>query len=237
MKALDGKSYGSIPHLSISKLNQQADKKVSEGEERILTVKTRDKYDFVIVTEKVDGTNIGVAKIYNNIVPVVRAGYDVLSSEYRHIRLFQDFVDQNFKRFNELLENGERICGEWMTKTMSLKYDVPHEPFISFDIFDINNKRILYNNFIERCKKFDIITAGLVSIGGPISISKAMLKLGGRGHHGCLETPEGVVYRCERKGRVEFLAKYVREHKIDGLLMDDDKEWNTWKNYNIINNY
>ena len=56
MKPLNRKSYGSIPHLLGSKLGA-TDKYVHEGQHRIMTEKTRDKHDHVIVNEKYDGSN------------------------------------------------------------------------------------------------------------------------------------------------------------------------------------
>jgi hypothetical protein len=61
MKPLNRKNYGSIPHLSNSKLGEK-DYFIGEGQERILTEKKRDKHDTILVFEKYDGSNVGVAK-------------------------------------------------------------------------------------------------------------------------------------------------------------------------------
>ncbi len=47
------KNYGSIPHLSNSKLGD-GDYFIGEGQEQILTLKKRDKHDIIIVSEKYD---------------------------------------------------------------------------------------------------------------------------------------------------------------------------------------
>jgi hypothetical protein len=39
---------------------------------------------------------------------------------------------------------------------------------------------------------------------------------------------EGVVYRVERKGVVDFLAKYVRPDKVDGKYLSGDPIWH-WR--------
>jgi hypothetical protein len=59
----------------------------------------------------------------------MRKGYDVRSSEWDFIRRFADFVADNASRFDGLLSDGERVCGEWMIKTHSLFYEIHHEPF------------------------------------------------------------------------------------------------------------
>ena len=69
MKPLNRKNYGSIPHLLGSKFGA-TDKYVNEGQHRIMTEKTRDKNDHVIVTEKYDGSNVGIAKVKRQITYV-----------------------------------------------------------------------------------------------------------------------------------------------------------------------
>ena len=222
-KPLNRKSYGSIAHLSNSKLNQQADKKIETGQELMLTKKVRDWKDLIIIQEKVDGSNICFAKIDNKIVALTKAGYEAKTSPYQFHHKIDDWLSDNYFQFHYLLNNDERICGEWMTKVHSLKYNLPHGPFIAFDIIDKNNKRILYLDFIKRTNSVNITTAGLVHIGQPLDVMRAMKKMS-KGYHGCLETPEGLVYRVEREGRVDFLAKYVRPGKIDGLYIKDEIE-------------
>ena len=59
---------------------------------------------------------------------------------------------------------------------------------------------------------------------------KNALKLLGSGIYGNPEKPEGVVYRVEREGRVDFLAKFVRSDKEDGKYLDTEL-WN--KGYSL----
>ena len=39
--------------------------------------------------------------------------------------------------------------------------------------------------------------------------------------HGALDPVEGVVYRVQRKGEIDFLAKYVRPDKVDGCYLPE----------------
>lgn len=75
-------------------------------------------------------------------------------------------------------------------------------------------------------------TPYLVSYGGPMSLKDSMSILGEYGKHGALDPIEGVVYRVERNGQVDFLAKYVRPDKIDGIYLPEISEsepiWN-WR--------
>ena len=134
------KNYDSIPHLSTSKMFQQADKKISEGQELILTKKIRDWKDLVIVTEKIDGSNVGIIKKNGDLIPITRAGYHALSSPYTQHRLFAKWVELNKNKF-EWIPEGLRICGEWCIMAHGTIYDITGEsPFVAFDIIDEQNK-------------------------------------------------------------------------------------------------
>jgi ATP-dependent RNA circularization protein (DNA/RNA ligase family) len=225
MNKIIDKNYGSIPHLSTSKLTQQADKKIEIGQELILTKKARDWKDLIIVTEKLDGSNVGIIKKNSTLYPITRSGYRANTSQYKQHLLFDNYLLRNYNKF-DWLPDGFRICGEWMILSHGTKYDLTDEPeyFIAFDIIDYNNKRLTYLHFIELCAKHNIKTVQLLHIGQPIKIDNA-IKILGSGHYGKSEKPEGVVYRCEREGKVDFLAKWVRADKEDGKYLDKET-WN-----------
>jgi hypothetical protein len=49
-----------------------------------------------------------------------------------------------------------------------------------------------------------------------------MENLGEYGFQGAIDKVEGVVYRVERKGKVDFLCKYVRPDKKDGCYLESE---------------
>ena len=215
------RNYGSIPHLSTSKMGQKADKKISIGQELILTSKARDSKDLIIVTEKIDGSNVGVVKKNGVPLPVSRAGWHTDDSPYKQHHYFTKFVYDNIGMFNWLPENW-RICGEWCIQTCGTILDITDEcPFIAFDIFNDNNERILFSDFNSLCVANGVVSVPVLHIGSPLSIDNAVALLG-TGHYGKPENPEGCVWRCERNGKVDFLAKWVRGDKEDGKYMDLD---------------
>lgn len=221
-------NYGSIPHLSISKLNQKADKKITENQEKILTEKARDYKDLIIVTEKLDGSNVGIYKKNDQLIPLTRKGYTALSSPYKQHYLFYEWVMKNQSRFN-WLPDGWRIAGEWLLQVHGTKYDLNfYDIFYAFDIFDSENKRLLYLEMIKILYLYGISTPNLIHIGSPIKIETAYKKLQLEFND---DTPEGVVYRCERNNEVDFLAKYVRENKEDGKYMKEEIFNDNWKDY------
>ena len=226
MKPLKRKSYGSIGHLPQSRLGE-GDHKITEGQMRIATVKKRDKHDKIIVQEKLDGSNMCVALKDGIIYPLTRAGYLANSSPYSFHHEFEKWVKLNEDRFRSLLKEGERICGEWMIKAHGTKYKLPHEPFVVFDIFTVENKRVNYECFKERTNNLFVIPHE-ISSGDPVSVEAAMEHLGLYGYHGALEPVEGAVWRVERKGIVDYLCKFVRPDKKDGVYLAGEPIINEW---------
>lgn len=229
IKPLGIKAYGSIPHFQDSKLGEQ-DKRIHIDQEYICTRKIRDKNDVIIVTEKLDGSCVSVVKKDGTLIPLIKAGYRASDSNYLQHIIFNDWAYENYRRFHELLNEGERIVGEWMIQAHGTKYIMPHEPFIVFDIFNSKNERILYLDFSRRVQKYDFIIPNLLSYGESISIRSILDRLP-NSPHGAIASPEGAVWRVERLGKVDFLAKYVRAGKKDGLYLTGGKGvdvWNSW---------
>ena len=110
-----------------------------------------------------------------------------------------------------------------MLQACSIEYNLPHSPFVAFDIFNSKNKRILYLDLVKRIALIKGIVAlpRLIHIGGPVSPHKLRDALKTSGH-GAIGQPEGGVWRCERLGRVDFLAKWVRPDKEDGTLLNKE---------------
>lgn len=215
IKPLGRKAYGSIGHLPNSRLGP-ADHCVNEGMARICTEKARDKHDKIIVQEKLDGSCVAVVRIGDEIVPLMRAGYPALSSPYPNHHLFHFWAIKRTSRFLDVLQDGERLVGEWLAQAHGTIYYLEDlQPFAAFDIMR-DDKRVPYYEFRDRVGAlFRKVTT--LHIGKSLSIFEAML-LHGRGGSACDE-PEGVVYRVERHGEVEFLAKWVRPDKVDGKYL------------------
>jgi len=152
------------------------------------------------------------------IVPLTRAGYRADTSPYRHIREFEDFVSDNYGRFNAALEEGQRIVGEWMNVATGTIYSLPHEPFVVFDVM-IGQRRLPYDEHVAIAQKHGFVTASVISDGPPISIERALDVLGPFGRHGATEPVEGAVWRVERNGKFDFMAKFVRSDKVDGKYL------------------
>src|SRR5713226_3715401 len=125
VKVLNRKNYGSVGHLPSSRMGPK-DHHVHEGQQRICTEKVRDKHDLVFISEKVDGSNVGVARVGHEIFALGRAGYLAQSSPYEQHQLFADWVRKREDYWLEVLNPGQRLVGEWMAQVHGTRYTLPY---------------------------------------------------------------------------------------------------------------
>ena len=199
----------------------------------IATIKTRDKHDRVWVTEKLDGSNVGVAILGGEVLALGRAGYLAQTSKYEQHQLFAAWVRKEQERFRRLLCEGERCCGEWLAQAHGTRYELRHEPFVIFDLMR-GQKRFIWEDALERIIFTDsgFHTPHLLNDSmNPISVKDAIEKAEHDNLHGA-DGIEGAVWRVERKGEFDFMAKYVNPWKVDGALLPEisgeDAVWN-WR--------
>lgn len=216
-KLLGGKGYGSIGHLSGSRLGP-TDSTIHAGQERILTEKARDKHDRIIVTEKLDGSCVGVANIEGTIVAIGRAGFPAADSPHVHIRQFAEWLELHTWKWSHDLAPGERLMGEWCTMAHGTLYRPLPSPFVPFDLM-VGKKRLPFDEMRTTAEGMGLIHAHVLHDGGPISVEAALDLLGHHGHHGAIDPAEGVVYRVERKGEFDFIGKFVRDTHVAGQYM------------------
>ena len=244
-KPLNGKAYGHIGHLPNSRMGP-ADRHCHPGQMKICTVETRDRHDVVTVTEKVDGTNVAVARLsgekereHGPVCALIRAGWPAVSSKREMHRLFALWVAQHHEMFADVLNVGESLHGEWLAQAHGTLYDLDddHPPFIAFDLMcprppgvsasKGNRVRMPYGLFERTCRAGGITKTRLLHAGGAISVDAAR-RLLERNHAGHAtrdgELQEGVVYRVERMGEFDFLAKWVDPRKVDGKYLPDVAE-------------
>jgi hypothetical protein len=224
MKPLGRKNYGSIGHLPSSRMGP-ADHSCHEGQQRIATLKARDKHDLIIVTEKLDGSNVGIAFVDDHIHALGRAGYLAQSSKYEQHQLFADWVRDREGLWRRMLRPGERLIGEWMAQAHGTRYALPRGPFVAFDMM-VGEARLSFAQIKARCDEFSVPMPRILHIGGPLSVDAAMA-LHGDGDHGLIDEPEGAVWRVERRKNADadyeydFMAKWVRPDKVDGKLLPE----------------
>lgn len=220
-KPLGHKSYGSIGHLQGSRVGP-ADHHVSDGQARIATEKLRDRHDRVILQEKLDGSSVSIARLYDgNLVALQRKGWLASQSPYEMLQRFADWVDIHAIQF-EAIEKGQRLCGEWLALAHGTRYNLYNKsPFVAFDLM-VKMERLGHDATRLAARLCDIPMVPTLSDGPPVSIAAGEALLGKHGRYGAIDPAEGLVWRVERKGRVDFLCKYVRPDKVDGLYIRND---------------
>ena len=224
-KPLGRKAYGSIGHLPNSRMGP-GDHHITDGQAIICTQDAGHRR--VFVQTKLDGSCVAVAKIGREIVPLIRAGYRAIDSRRAMHHAFHAWAMDCAWLFDTLLEDGERVVGEWLAVAHGTRYDLTlRPPFVAFDIMREATRTPTLTT-LYRLKELGFATPD--TIPGPVDPELAMTALNDYGAHP-EDGPEGVVYRVEstKRGatRVDFLAKWVRPDKVDGkYLSDDDELWN-----------
>lgn len=224
-KPLGRKNYGSIPHLSNSKLGEK-DYRIEGGQESILTKIKRDKHDEILVFEKYDGSNIGVCKKEGKIFALTRAGWAASTSPYSQHHIFSDWVKDREGYFHKILNEGERVAGEWMIQAHGLRYEIKEDPILFFDYFSADNKRQTFDSLVD----LGLQAPRLLHRGDSILVDDLKEKLNLKSELiKSIDDPEGMVYRVERKGKVDFLAKWVRgDFKTGQYCIGVDEEDLIW---------
>ena len=226
-KPLGHKAYGSIPHLPGSRLGP-ADHHCHPGQEAICWTKARDRHDRIIVTEKLDGSCCAVANVGGGVVALGRAGYPSATSPYEQHRMFDAWVRANRDRFLASLAPGQRLVGEWLAQAHGTLYRLPHEPFVVFDLMQ-GKARLPHDACRDAVAKAGLSAAHVIHDGASVHLDVI------HGHleqsaHGGVGPVEGAVWRVERRGQFDFLAKWVRPGKVDGSLLPEisggDPVWN-----------
>ena len=105
-----------------------------------------------------------------------------------------------------------------------------------FDYFNKNNDRLLQSELKEIVNKYDFQLPRLLHEGDPMTVNELLpiLNLKTKGIES-LDDPEGMVFRVERKGKVDFLAKWVRSDFPTGKycinVEEKDLVWNAILNW------
>lgn len=226
MKPMGKRCYGTIPHLPGSR-KSRGDIDADNNLVRWCTEEAP-AHSRLWVQEKLDGSNVGVWHSPDGeIVPLIRAGHRASEAHYPFLREFHDWAMEREKLWRDILFPGERICGEWLVQAHGTIYNLPHGPFVAFDIM-VGDNRLKVDEFSERTLGAIPIAATLFYAEGaaiPLAEVEAATE---RSRHGAVGPAEGAVYRLERfrssSGKPmyhQFLAKWVRPDKQDGSYLPE----------------
>ncbi len=91
----------------------------------------------------------------------------------------------------------------------------------------VGDKRLTHQKFTRRVLAYDFVVPRLINYGKPMSHKDILKRLEPSGH-GAIEPVEGYVCRVERRGEVDFLAKWVRADKEDGKYFIEKHGKDVW---------
>jgi len=226
MHPLNQQLYGSIPHLNRSRV-EKTDRYLSIGQARIATTKLRDKYDTVIIQEKLDGSCCGVARIDDKLIALTRSGNLCVESSFPHHHHFNTWMFEHYDKFYSILQNGERLVGEYLGLAHGTKYTLDgRDPWVAFDLM-CGHIREPYDILHERVAD-SFCLPPLISYGPPREISWVQQECPTSRYGG--EYVEGWIWRVERHCKVDFVCKFVEPWYVAGKYLPgyggQDDIWN-----------
>lgn len=187
----------------------------------------------VLVTEKLDGTCVAIARRNGEVVALGREGRRCAESPNAGRLAFAAWVAAQPARWEPVRE-GEHVLCEWLALAHTVRYQLPHEPAVVIDGF-VDGRQLTLQAVRARAATLGLPAAALLHEGEPWPLAHALAALGARGHHGAIDDAEGVVYRRERRrdGAVLGLAKFVRPGFEPGRYLPDQTGgapvWNGWR--------
>lgn len=203
----------------------EPDPHVADSPNRQYDITVEGNHNYFASDVLVHNSNVAVARVDGELCPITRSGYHTCVSPHVQHHLFMGWFYRNYERFDALLSEGERVVGEWLAQAHGTRYTLVHEPFVPFDIMR-DAERAPYDDVQRRLSVLGFTTPHVISDGLPIGIDAVERYLQEHGSaHGAVDPVEGAVWRVERKGKVDFLAKYVRPGKVDGLYFENEV-WN-----------
>lgn len=185
------------------------------------------------VLEKLDGTCVAAWRRGGEILALGRQGDLAGLSQNPARRLWAEWVKRNAGRLRGILEDGERLVGEWMALAHGVRYALPHGPFVAFDLMRGPGReafRLPRAELLARAGRIGLPVVGCVAE-RPAGAEEVLARLGA-GMHGAIGAPEGLIYRLEPARGPIRLAKYVRADHLPGALLPENTGgppiWNTW---------
>jgi len=198
------KKYPSICHLPNSKHGRD-DKGIQKGMADYFESKYRPDTR-IIVTEKVDGSNVSIFNDNGKIMALSRGGYDAEFSNYQHHREFAKWV-KNLGNIGSsfILPVGHRVIFE----DLSVPHGTIYKKIPKLLLIDWKTRdgRLPWENIhFLGIPKVQVVYSGAVPVSTDC-INRVMPK---KGFYGAKGGYEGLVYRMERFGEFQQLAKWVR---------------------------
>ena len=193
-------AFPRIPHIGSESKAARGDK-VADAETRrsLLT-------EPVIVEEKVDGANVSIRFQGPDLVIGTRGGTDTIDRGGVKPRV-RAWAWRNHDALRALLAPDEVLYGEWMGTRMGVDYAALPDDLLVLDLWHPRRGFTTVDDRSQRCAEVGLSIPPRVFQGRLGSIS-ALMALHGPSPLGTA-SPEGLVIRLERGGRLVTIAKWV----------------------------
>jgi hypothetical protein len=220
---LGERPYHSIPHMPGSRVGP-ADRHINDGQyQRYMQIK--DYRERIAVTEKLDGTCVGVVKTENGLVAIQRNGHPCSESPYEMHHRFAVYVKYRKVKFATILgEIGDRIMGEWVAQAHGIIYDQLPDLFFAFDA-KLGGVWVDTMTLRDQCSAVGLFAVGLfvvplIHYGMPLE-PQYWEKLTRRSAFRSKGPAEGLVFRRELDSKRIDIAKWVRSDHVPGRYLPD----------------
>lgn len=176
----------------------------------------------VVITEKVDGANMGFSLSAERQLLVQNRSHYVTSSAHAQFRPLNTWIETHREGLYNILDRDnsfpERyiLYGEWMVATHSIPYSRLPDRFLAFDLYDRQTKIWADRDTLERLLDGSNITLVPIMYRGPRptdSILKEMVHQQSQFYDGPVE---GIYVKEEQNSQVINRGKIVRSDFIAG---------------------
>ncbi|KFY40018.1 hypothetical protein V494_03711 [Pseudogymnoascus sp. VKM F-4513 (FW-928)] len=166
----------------------------------------------VVVTEKVDGANMGFSLSSDRQLLVQNRSHFVGSSSHAQFKKLDSWIERHREELFKLLNRDKYfpqryvLYGEWMHAVHSVSYNALPDRFLAFDMFDRGEGKFVNRQTLET----------LLS-GTGIHITRVM------------EKRESVPTDSELRAMVEKQSAFA-EGRVEGVVVKiEDKSWVKWR--------
>lgn len=177
----------------------------------------------VVITEKVDGANMGFSLSADRQLLVQNRSHYITSSAHAQFRPLTVWIETHREGLYNILDRGnsfpERfiLYGEWVVATHSIPYTRLPDRFLAFDLYDRQTKLWADRDTLERLLDGSNISLVPIMYRGPRpsdSILKQMVHQTSQFYDGPVE---GIYVKEDRNGQVISRGKIVRGDFIAGI--------------------
>lgn len=195
----------------------------------LVNFQTKDETPHVIITEKVDGANMGFSLSSDRQLLVQNRSHYITSNAHAQFRPLHPWVEEHRADLYSVLDRDplfpERyiLYGEWLVATHSIPYSRLPDRFLAFDLYDRQTKTWADRRTIERLLADTNISMVPIIYEGPRPSDRILKEMVQRQSQFYDGPVEGIYVKEERNGLVANRGKIVRSDFTAGITEHWDR--------------